>query len=311
MKFSRKEGATVSFSQSIKLRFLASHGKSRCCRRAFLAGLLASAATLSDGKAGITTTDRTLAEAYRALFAEQTRSEPLPLVRTGRLTLRAETDDRGLVGYLTSIELDPEAHLFVPRCKDCATAFARGVFVGVGRVSDPAASYHLEFCIDVRPERLSAYFASVGLALAETKRRGERLLYTKSSTVMEDYFGRLGENEALFSMANTLIEREIRNGANRVANCEANNIRKAVNAAGAQLEAIEYLVGAELIGSLSPELAETARLRLAHRDLSLTQLAAVAVPAISKPGLSHRLKRLVEIASEHRKKESEEREGKV
>ena len=299
----------MSFSQTIKLRFLASHGKSRCCRRAFLAGLLASAATLSDGKVVITTTDKTLAEAYRTLFAEHARTEPLPLLGTGPLTLRAETDDKGLVGYLTSIELDPEAHLFVPRCKDCATAFARGVFVGAGRVSDPTASYHLEFCIDVRPERLRAYFASFGLTLSETVRRGERLLYAKSSAAIEDYFGRLGENEAFFSMANTLIEREIRNGVNRVANCEANNIRKAVNAAGAQLEAIEYLVGAGLIGSLSPELAETAKLRLAHRDLSLTQLAAVSVPAISKPGLSHRLRRLVEIASEHRKKESEERGG--
>ena len=299
----------MSFSLDIKLRFIASHGKSRCCRRAFLAGLLTSAATLNDGRVGLTTTDRTLADAYRTLFAEHTRSEPLPLVQAGKLTLRAETDDKGLVGYLSSIELDPEAHLFVPRCKDCATAFARGVFVGAGRVSDPASGYHLEFCIDARPARLCAYFRSFGLALAETERRGERLLYAKSSSVIGDYFGRIGENEAFFSMANTLIEREIRNGANRVANCEANNIRKAVNAAGAQLEAIEYLVGAGLLESLPPELAETARLRLAHRDLSLTQLAAVSVPAISKPGLSHRLRRLVEIASEHRKKESEEKEG--
>jgi DNA-binding protein WhiA len=300
----------LSFSQSIKLRFLASHGKSRCCRRAFLAGLLTAGATLSDGRVGITTTDRTLAEAYRDLFAEHTRTEPIPLRRTGRLTWRAETEDKGLVGYLSSIELDPEAHLFIARCKDCATAFARGIFVGAGRVSDPAASYHLEFCIGVRPARLGVYFSSLGLAFSSTERRGEKLLYAKSSSVIEDYFGMIGANEAFFSMANTLIEREIRNGANRVANCEANNIRKAVNAAGAQLEAIEYLVEAGLLESLPPELAETARLRLAHRDLSLNQLAAVAVPAISKPGLSHRLKRLVEIAAEHRKKEFEGREGK-
>ncbi len=299
----------MSFSQSIKLRFLSSHGKSRCCRRAFLAGLVSSAGTLEAGRVGINTTDPVLAEAYRALFADCTRAEPLPLVRTAPLTLRAETADKGLVGYLTSIDLDPEAPLFVMRCKDCATAFARGVFVGAARVSDPASSYHLEFCIDARPARLRAYFSSVGLPLLEVERRGERLLYAKSSSVIGDYFGSIGENEAFFSMANTVIEREIRNDANRVANCEANNIRKAVNAAGAQLEAIEYLVESGLVGSLSPELAETARLRLLHRDLSLTQLAAVSVPAISKPGLSHRLKRLVSIADEHRKKESEEKEG--
>lgn len=299
----------MSFSQSIKLRFLTSHGKSRCCRRAFLMGVAASAATQNAGRVGITTTEPTLAEAYRVLFAEHTKTEPLPLVRTGSLTLRAETDDKWLSAYLSSLDGEGELPLFTARCKDCATAFARGVFVGAGRVADPALSYHLEFCIDARPARLRAYFASVGLSLSETERRGERLLYAKSSAVIEDYFGMLGENEAFFSMANTLIEREIRNGANRVANCEANNIRKAVNAAGAQLAAIEYLVAAGLLESLPPELAETARLRLLHRDLSLTQLAAVSVPAISKPGLSHRLRRLVEISDEHRKKESDGREG--
>lgn len=298
----------MSFSQSIKLRFLASRGKSRCCRRAFLFGLLASAATQSGGRVGITTTDPSLAEAYRALFSEETRGEPPRILQVGSLALRAETDEPSLFDYLSSIDADPDLRLFTPRCKDCMTAFARGVFVGAGRVSDPASSYHLEFCIDARPRRLRAYFASLGLSLSETERRGERLLYAKSSSMIEDYFGMLGENEAFFSMANAIIEREIRNGANRVANCEANNIRKAVNAAGAQLEAIEYLVSAGLVESLSPELAETARLRLRHRDLSLTQLAAVSVPAISKPGLSHRLRRLVQIADEHQKKESGGRE---
>ena len=42
------------------------------------------------------------------------------------------------------------------------------------------------------------------------------------------------------------------------------------------------------------ELEATARLRIKYRDLSLSQLAAVAVPAISKSGLSHRLKKIME-----------------
>ena len=302
----------MSFSLEIKLRFLASHGKSRCCRRAFLAGLLASSATDGgDGSIGVTTTSRELAEAIHALLRDNVRDGAPTLGRVGRLHYRAATRDPGLVGYLASIDSDPRAHLFVPRCKDCGTSFARGVFVGAGRVSDPTRAYHLEFSADPRPERLLGYLSALGVRLSQTVRRGERLFYTKSSTDIEDYFGLLGENEAFFSMANTLIEREIRNGANRVANCEANNIRKAVNAAGEQLEAIEYLQSAGLLESLSQELAETARLRLAHRDLSLAQLAAVSVPPISKPGLSHRLRRLVEVAGEHRarEREKEKREG--
>ena len=49
---------------------------------------------------------------------------------------------------------------------------------------------------------------------------------------------------------------------------------------------------------LPEELEATARLRLEHRDLSLSQLAAIITPKISKPGLSHRLKRITELARE-------------
>ena len=46
------------------------------------------------------------------------------------------------------------------------------------------------------------------------------------------------------------------------------------------------------------ELEATARLRLQHRDMSLSQLAALITPKISKPGLSHRLKKITELAKE-------------
>ena len=41
---------------------------------------------------------------------------------------------------------------------------------------------------------------------------------------------------------------------------------------------------------------ETVRLRLAHPDAALSELAALHDPPISKPGLSHRLKKIVSLA---------------
>ena len=81
-------------------------------------------------------------------------------------------------------------------------------------------------------------------------------------------------------------------------NCETNNIAKAVNAAAKQLEVISKLEEQNLLSSLPEELEVTARLRLQNKDLSLSQLAAVAVPPISKPGLSHRLKKIMELGSQ-------------
>ena len=82
-----------------------------------------------------------------------------------------------------------------------------------------------------------------------------------------------------------------------MANCETNNIAKTVDAARGQLEVIRALDEANLLSSLPDELEATARLRLQYSDLSLSQLAAVSVPPISKPGLSHRLKRIIEIGN--------------
>ena len=49
---------------------------------------------------------------------------------------------------------------------------------------------------------------------------------------------------------------------------------------------------------LPDELEMTARLRMENEHLSLAQLASIITPPISKPGLSHRLKKITELAEE-------------
>jgi DNA-binding protein WhiA len=105
-------------------------------------------------------------------------------------------------------------------------------------------------------------------------------------------------NSAAFLIMNAKINGQIRNEAKRVANCETNNIDKAVNASIKHITAIKALDDAGLLSSLPEELENTARLRLKYSDLSLSQLAQMSVPPISKPGLSHRLKKIMEIAEQ-------------
>ena len=50
------------------------------------------------------------------------------------------------------------------------------------------------------------------------------------------------------------------------------------------------------MSQLPEELEKTARLRMEHDDLSLSQLSAIMTPRVSKPGLSHRLKKITEMA---------------
>ena len=80
---------------------------------------------------------------------------------------------------------------------------------------------------------------------------------------------------------------------------EAETLEKIVNASQAQLHAIRQLEAGGRLEALSEKLREAARLRLENPELSLSQLAAMTVPPVSKSSLNHRLKKLMEIAEEH------------
>lgn len=182
------------------------------------------------------------------------------------------------------------------RCENCNSCFLRGVFIASGRITDPASAYHLEFSLGEAADKFSVLFAAAGFEMKKTVRKGERLLYVKNSSVIEDFFAYIGSNNAVFSVMNNKIESDVRNSTNRIVNCETNNITKAVNASKKQIAAIEALEEAKLLSSLPPELEATARLRLLHKDLSISQLSQISVPPISKPGLSHRLKKIMEFS---------------
>jgi DNA-binding protein WhiA len=95
---------------------------------------------------------------------------------------------------------------------------------------------------------------------------------------------------------NNKIEKDLKNTANRQSNCELYNIQKTVTASGRVLNAINALKDANLLSTLPEELENTAQLRLKYPDYSLARLASVFTPPISKPGLSHRLNKIVEFA---------------
>lgn len=291
----------MSFSSDIKTAILMRKSKNRCCRHAFAVGIIAASASLEGDALTVLVGSRALAlgiaDAVRDAYPGGREPE---VVKSGSFLFFVRVYAPSAVKYLRELSENPDAPVFTPRCKDCRAAFLRGIFVGCGRVSDPAKGYHLEFSCGGRADRLYGIFSRLGLDFRYTKRNHEELYYVKSSSAIQDFFGMIGENEAYFDLMNARIERELRNSANRIATCEANNITKAVNAAGEQLAAIGYLADAHLLESLPTELAATARLRLENPTLSLAQLAAISVPPISKPGLSHRLRRLVEISEKYR-----------
>lgn len=182
------------------------------------------------------------------------------------------------------------------RCQNCMAAFVRGVFLSAGTVTDPDKSYHLEMSFPSEPhsDGIASLLAEADLEPKRMIRKTEHVLYYKDSENIENFLALIGATGAAFTIMNKKIERELRSDANRIANSELANIGKTVAAAGDQIAAIRALIESGEIERMPEELRQTAYIRLDHDDASLAQLAALHTPPITRSGVNHRLKKIVE-----------------
>ena len=106
----------------------------------------------------------------------------------------------------------------------------------------------------------------------------------------------MGASNASLELMNVKILKDIRNKANRLTNCESANIDKTVAASAVHVEAVKRIVAAGGLTLLPEELRELAGLRLENPELSLRELGELLVPPLSRSGVNHRLRRIVEFA---------------
>ena len=284
----------MSFSSEQKNSIIEKACKSPCCRRAILTGVLFAKAYLKDADIELSIEKRDVCLYIVRLIREfyGTDAQITRDVSGGRRYL-ITFKSKSATDYIVSIS-DRE-NLFVAKCDGCAGAFLRGVFLASGRASDPKTAYSIHFSLGVRAEKFIECLNSLGLSPMLSGSGENSVVYFTNGSSIEDFYGTAGMNRAMFEIIDERMEAEIRKKAARVSNCEMNNIKKAIDAAGKQYDIILALEKANLLSSLPDDLESTARLRLLHKDMSLSQLAAISTPPISKPGLSHRLKKIMEI----------------
>lgn len=99
-------------------------------------------------------------------------------------------------------------------------------------------------------------------------------------------------------MMDVSIYREIRNQENRRSNCDTANISKTVDSSAKQLRAIRRLKESGRFRTMDGELQKTALLREQYPEDSLQELADAHTPPITKSGVNHRLKKIVELGGE-------------
>ena len=111
------------------------------------------------------------------------------------------------------------------------------------------------------------------------------LAYAKSGETIADLLAVAGAGETALRLDEHAVVAATRAQANRLANADEANVKRTVEAAQHQLEAIRQVE----LDSLPSKLREIATLRVKHPALSLTELAKKCRPPITKAAAHHRL----------------------
>ncbi len=308
----------MSFTTDIKKELTGLETGRKCCQLAQLTGFIrfAGSIVIVGGKPGlkVTTDNPAVARLFVTLVKEYFGAKTALKVGNGQLMSRGHTysltitpdmnaeailREVGILGVMEGsnyIKESLESGNFKKRC--CKKAALRGIFLAAGSVSDPGKAYHLE--ISCGNESIASdvkkLLGSFGLKGKIVTRRNKEVVYIKDAEQISEFLTVIGCTNQLFRFENVRINKEMKNKANRINNCEGANLDKTVNAAQKVIGDINYIESTVGLDYLPGKLRETAIIRRDNPELALSELAQVFDPPIGKSGLYHRLEKISETA---------------
>lgn len=298
-----------SFSSNAKGELCKNNPQKQCCALAECFGVLLFCNSFGVDGIRIITESREFAQRLPKLFRKafgltfDQIPEPSSL---GKLNFQIN-DTEKIRFIMDSYGFDPRdtvsLHINLAIVEDdcCKTAFLRGAFLAGGSVTDPGKGYHLEITTvhqSVSREAYTLVQEVLGFYPKTAVRGGGQVLYLKQSDQIFDCLAYLGAPVAAMGIMEAKLEKELNNKVNRRCNCDEANTSKVVEAAQEQLSAIRILREKGVFDSLPQKLMEAALARENNPESSLTELAGLMEPPISKPAMNHRLKKLVELVQE-------------
>ena len=302
----------LSFSASAKAEICRNIPAKTCCALAECFGILLFCNSFHRDSIRIITESREFAQILPKLFKKAFMMDfdiqPAPNA-AGKLNFQITDPDKigdimEWYGFDPADTLSMHINLAVIEEECCKAAFLRGAFLAGGSVTDPSKGYHMELNTthqSVAREGYSLIREAMGFAPKSAPRGGGQVLYFKQSDQICDYLTFLGAPVAAMGIMEARLEKELNNNVNRRCNCDDANISKVVEAAQEQLTAIQILRKRVLFEQLPEKLKQAALAREKHPEASLTELAAMMNPPITKPAMNHRLKKLVQLAWEAEK----------
>lgn len=306
----------MSFASKVKNELLKIENKSLCCDKAELCGIICFGGSVNyeDGRHILKITSENAAtvrkcfELIKKIYAVSGGVDTgKSKMGRGRFSYSVSIlNDEDVVKILSGLALfrngvinfEIDKSIIENPC--CLKAFIRGAFLGGGSLCAPEKAYHIEFV--THHMRLASDFAELFSAFSlypkTVLRKSNYMIYFKGGDETGDVLNLIGAHKSLMEFMNVRILKEMRNNVNRKLNCESANLDKTLDASFLQVEAILKLKETNKFESLTPALRELAELRIANKEASLTELGNMMTPPLTKSGVNHRLKRIMEAANE-------------
>lgn len=186
----------------------------------------------------------------------------------------------------------------------CMKSFLRGVFMGSGSIVEPSSGNHLEIVLNNTQNAnfINCVLAEFGISAKMMKRKKTLVIYIKDAEMISDFLRVIESNTGILYFEEAKVEKEYRNHINRKINCEVANIDKTAVAASEQLKDIMVLKETKMFEKLPKNLKQIANIRIKYPEASLDKIGNMLEPKLSRSGVSHRFKKIKELASEVRNK---------
>lgn len=298
----------MSFSSNVKRELCRPPLGKRCCAVAEAFGVLLYANTFSSSLIKIVTECEDLSARLPKLFKRafgfgfDSESGPNP---GGKRTFLIEDLEKlsqvyQAFGFSLESQLTLHVNFGILEETCCQVSFLRGAFLAGGSVTDPAKRYHLELTTSHQKagRETEVLLLELGFRPKTAARNGSFVLYFKHSNAIEDLLTTMGAPVCAMALMEAKVEKELRNGVNRRVNCDTANLTKVVDAAQDQIAAIKKLAARGELDTLSDKLRSAAALRADNPEATLAELAGLSDPPVSKSAMNHRMRKLMELASE-------------
>lgn len=177
-------------------------------------------------------------------------------------------------------------------------SFLSGMFLSSGRIENPNKKYMLEirknteYIKGLTNNIINDIIQNTNLEIKEN----ESMYYITKGDDISEFLQYLQLPKTILEFENIRIDREIKNGINRVVNLEVANMQKSIKAGAEQLNLIKKIRDNNLESKLTKKQLELINFKEKNPDLTVTELANSL--NVTKSSITNRFKKIEETINE-------------